>query len=102
MTSVSGGAPLQQDDGQISSDEDNFDEDGQLPEVLTKAATLMSLWDRHAALAKDRFLVDSKLGQRPATDHIHTQAQQQCHQINGKGVAAHQPTGLWRRQLQKQ
>ena len=54
---------MQQDNGQVSSDEDNFDDDGQLSEVLTKAATLMSLWDRHAALAKDRFLEDSKVGQ---------------------------------------
>ena len=53
----------QEKDAQVSSDEDNFDEDGQLPEVLTKAATLLSLWDRHAALATDRFLVHSKNGQ---------------------------------------
>ncbi len=49
------------------SEEDCFTEEGQLPEVLTKAATTMSKWDRETALARDRFQIDSLLGQHDLT-----------------------------------
>ena len=59
-----GDAPASGGDGECdSSQDDDFDEDGQLPEVITRGATLMTAWQRAAALAKDHFTIDSKLGQ---------------------------------------
>ena len=49
--------------GADSSEDDDFDEEGQLPEVVTRSATLMSAWERAAALSKDHFAIDSTLGQ---------------------------------------
>ena len=48
-------------------EEDIFGDEGQLPEVLTKASTTMSKWDREAALARDRFEIDAVLGQHDLT-----------------------------------
>lgn len=45
------------------SAEDGFTEEGQLPEVVTKAAQTMTKWERDTALARDRFEIDSVLGQ---------------------------------------
>jgi hypothetical protein len=45
------------------SEEDCEMADEQLLEVLTKAATTMSKWDRDTSLARDRFQIDSVLGQ---------------------------------------
>ena len=59
-----GDAPASGGDGECdSSQDDDFDEDGKLPEVITRGATLMTAWQRAAALAKDHFTIDSKLGQ---------------------------------------
>ena len=55
------------DDSNGSADDDIFGEEGQLPEVLTKASTTMSKWERGAALARDRFEIDSVLGQHDLT-----------------------------------
>ena len=52
------------DDDSNNSEDDIFGEEGQLPEVLTKASTTMSKWERDAALARDRLEIDSILGQR--------------------------------------
>ena len=52
-----------------SSQDDDFDEDGQLPEVISRGATLLSQWQRAAALSKDRFALDSKLGQHDTTKY---------------------------------
>ena len=46
-----GGMSDQNDDE--SSQEDNFDDEGQLPEVVTKRCTTMTPWERQGALAKD-------------------------------------------------
>ena len=46
-----------------SSGDDDFDEEGHLPEVITRGATLLTAWQRAAALSKDHFVIDSKLGQ---------------------------------------
>ena len=50
-------------DDSSDSEDDIFGEEGQLPEVLTKASTTMSKWERDAALARDRFEIDSVWGQ---------------------------------------
>ena len=54
-------------DDDSSGSEDVFGDEGQLPEVLTKASTTMSKWEREAALARDRFEIDSILGQHDLT-----------------------------------
>ena len=55
------------DDDSCDSEDDVFGEEGHLPEVLTKASTTMSKWERDAALARDRFEIDSILGQHDLT-----------------------------------
>ena len=55
------------DDDSIGSEDDISGEEGQLPDVLTKASTTMSKWERDAALARDRFEIDSVLGQHDLT-----------------------------------
>ena len=55
------------DDDSNDSENDIFEEEGQLPEVLTKASTTLSRWERDAALARDRFEIDSVLGQHDLT-----------------------------------
>ena len=54
-------------DDSNDSEDDIFGEEGQLPEVLTKASTTMSTWERDAALARDGFEIDSVLGQHDLT-----------------------------------
>ena len=54
-------------DDDSSGSEDVFGDEGQLPEVLTKASTTMSKFAREAALARDRFEIDSILGQHDLT-----------------------------------
>ena len=50
------------DDDSSDSEDDLFGEEGQLPEVLTKASTTMSKWECGSALARDRFELDSVFG----------------------------------------
>ena len=50
-----------------SSNDDTFNEEGQLPEVLTRGTTLMTAWQRAAALAKDHFTIGQPLGQHDLT-----------------------------------
>ena len=56
LSPASGGTDIDGD----SSQEDDFDEDGQLPEVISRGSTLMTQWQRAAALSKDCFVLDSK------------------------------------------
>ena len=55
------------DDDSIGSEDDISGEEGQLPDVLTKASTTMTKFERDAALAKDRYDIDSILGQHDLT-----------------------------------
>jgi hypothetical protein len=54
-------------DDSSGSEDDCSEEESQLPEVLTKASTTMSKWDRESALARDRFEIDALLGQHDLT-----------------------------------
>ena len=57
------GASAEGESDTDSNENDIFGEDGQLPDVLTKASTTQSKWERDTALARDRFQIDSMLGQ---------------------------------------
>ena len=76
------GKSVQNDDE--SSQEDNFDDEGQLPEVVTKMCTTMTTWERQGALAKDRFTIDNKLGQHDLTRYV-PQSVTISHKIDGNG-----------------
>jgi hypothetical protein len=54
-------------DDSSGSEDDCSGKEGQLPEVLTKASTTMSKWERESALARDRFEIDALLGQHDLT-----------------------------------
>ena len=67
---VGASAECDGDDDSNNSEDDIFGEEGELPEVLTKATTTMSTWQCGAALARDRFEIDSVWGQHDLTQAI--------------------------------
>ena len=90
------------DDDSNDSEDDIFGEEGQLPEVLTKASTTMSKWERDAALARDRFEIDSVLGQHdltqvcPQSDHFVIQTRRLWRAVVRQGPPPDPSAGPWR------